>query len=183
MAKGICTAPDCGKFRMGHGLCAKHYYAAGYGFTPRPCKVSDCDRMTDAKSAKGLCTRHYAQYRKTGDPVAAGYRAAGRTGAEVLWERSEPAGDCILWTGAVSADGYGSVSGATWLGFFRPHRFSWFLAFGPIPDGMEIDHTCHTNDTDCAPRECAHRRCVNPDHLEVVTHKVNSDRRHPRRVA
>lgn len=32
---------------------------------------------------------------------------------------------------------------------------------GPVPDGMELDHTCRN------------RRCVNPDHLEPVTHLQN----------
>ena len=39
------------------------------------------------------------------------------------------------------------------------------LAVGPIPDGREIDHLCRNH------------RCVNPDHLEPVTHLENMRRR------
>jgi hypothetical protein len=43
---------------------------------------------------------------------------------------------------------------------------------GDIPTGLTIDHTCHTKDCDEGVI-CSHRRCVNPDHLEPVTHQVN----------
>ncbi len=32
---------------------------------------------------------------------------------------------------------------------------------GPIPEGLELDHLCRV------------RHCVNPDHLEAVTHREN----------
>lgn len=37
--------------------------------------------------------------------------------------------------------------------------------FGPVPDGLELDHTCHN------------KLCVNPHHLEAVTHQENCARR------
>jgi hypothetical protein len=44
------------------------------------------------------------------------------------------------------------------------HRWMYEYFNGPIPDGLEIDHLCKT------------KRCVNPDHLEPVTHAVNMAR-------
>lgn len=38
---------------------------------------------------------------------------------------------------------------------------AWEKNHGPIPDGMVIDHVCRV------------RRCVNTDHMEVVTNKEN----------
>ncbi len=41
------------------------------------------------------------------------------------------------------------------------HRFSYELANGPIPEGLQIDHLCRN------------RGCVRPDHMEAVTPRVN----------
>lgn len=41
----------------------------------------------------------------------------------------------------------------------------------PVPEGLEVDHLCHQ------------RWCVNPDHLELVTHRENIRRQRARAVA
>ena len=57
------------------------------------------------------------------------------------------------------------------------HRFVYRALVEPIPDGKEIDHRCHNVDPSCpSDASCLHRRCVNPDHLEAVTHRENMDR-------
>lgn len=70
---------------------------------------------------------------------------------------------CWIWNAAVNADGYGRflLAGANRLA----HRVSYELFIGPIPEGLEIDHLCRV------------RNCVNPEHLEVVTHAVNVARK------
>ena len=82
-----------------------------------------------------------------------------------FWARTEvdDAG-CWLWTGALTSDGYGQ----TWTGSRtigrrnrKAHRVAYELTFGPIPNGLTIDHLCRT------------RRCINPAHLEAVPHGVN----------
>ena len=40
-------------------------------------------------------------------------------------------------------------------------RFIYKETFGTIPEGLELDHTCRNT------------RCVNPDHLQTVTHTIN----------
>lgn len=57
----------------------------------------------------------------------------------------------------------------------RTHRIMYEHVKGPIPDGLDLDHTCH-NPSVCrpeTPRDCPHRRCCNPDHLQPVSRQEN----------
>jgi hypothetical protein len=45
------------------------------------------------------------------------------------------------------------------------HRVSYEFYQGPIPEGHEIDHVWQ--------RGCRSRQCINPEHLEAVTHQEN----------
>ena len=71
--------------------------------------------------------------------------------------------DCIIWSGAVNANGYGRV-GSPLHGQTLAHRLAYMEAKGPIPEGLSIDHLCRV------------KLCVNPDHLEAVTFAENTRR-------
>ena len=49
-------------------------------------------------------------------------------------------GDCHLWTAARDGDGYGAfqVEGRT----LKAHRWGYTHYIGPIPDGLNVCHTC-----------------------------------------
>ena len=66
---------------------------------------------------------------------------------------------CWQWAGSLVTQGYGVLRDGQRRQY--AHRLSYEHFKGPIPKGLEIDHLCRN------------RGCVNPDHLEAVTHKVN----------
>ena len=71
----------------------------------------------------------------------------------------EPNTGCWLWTGTQDGRGYGTFSVCS--KYVRAYRYSYIHERSEIPEGLEIDHLCRTP------------LCVNPDHLEAVTHRVN----------
>src|SRR6266404_2142488 len=83
---------------------------------------------------------------------------------------------CWTWLDSVDGSGYGNVMiGQRML---KAHRVAYELFFGPIPKGLQLDHLCHTRDLSCpGGRTCQHRRCINPFHLEPVSHAENQARR------
>lgn len=92
-------------------------------------------------------------------------KARAKSAVERFWARVErglATEDCWQWRGKLNDKGYGIL----WIrpkpaGPTKAHRFAYELLIGPIPKGLEPDHRCRN------------RRCVNPDHLELVTHQVN----------
>jgi len=70
--------------------------------------------------------------------------------------------DHWLWTGSKDRDGYGRfVRRDMAPREYLAHRWSYRYFRGPIPEGLTIDHLCRV------------RHCCNPDHLEVVSQRVN----------
>ena len=70
---------------------------------------------------------------------------------------------CWAWNGPTDGKGYGFFS-RPHLGEKRAHRAFWAEYVAPVREGMEIDHLCRN------------RGCVNPDHMEEVTHWENMQR-------
>lgn len=88
--------------------------------------------------------------------------------AERFWSKVDRRGpdDCWPWRGGTTKGGYGCSASTT------AHRIAYKLAVGPIPDGMEVHHTCHTEG--CTLHgDCSHRRCCNPRHLQPVPPRAN----------
>lgn len=58
---------------------------------------------------------------------------------------------CWIWQRAMLDDGYGMLNGR------RAHREIYERIKGKIPEGMELHHICEV------------RKCVNPEHLQVIS--------------
>lgn len=73
---------------------------------------------------------------------------------------------CWLWIGAKAKKGYGVGYGKIKVGStsINAHKFAFEAFRFSVPDGLEIDHLCRN------------RSCVNPFHLEAVTHQINCRR-------
>lgn len=68
-------------------------------------------------------------------------------------------GGCWEWTGAKNDVGYGQLFHDGRMEY--AHRISLSLADRQVPPGLFVDHLCRNPG------------CVNPDHLEAVTHGEN----------
>mgnify|MGYP002357590244 CR=1 FL=1 len=93
------------------------------------------------------------------------------TYAVTVWARIESSstasgGGCRIWSGSLDHSGYGKIKVLV-DGRIRQtgaHRAAWLSIRGDIPASLQIDHLCRV------------RACVNPDHMELVTNQMNSQR-------
>lgn len=78
---------------------------------------------------------------------------------QLVVEKIDVTEECWLWTASTKQNGYGQFNQGkkNW----NAHRLVYLLSGRTIPDGYELDHLCRV------------RNCVNPDHLDPVTRKVN----------
>ncbi len=79
-----------------------------------------------------------------------------------FWSKVNKTETCWLWDGGRDKYGYGSF----WLNgsIRKAYRVSYEWSKGPIPKGLELDHICRNPS------------CINPNHLEAVTHQENCSR-------
>ena len=109
----------------------------------------DCGGLKETRAIR--CRKCYFERRRAKDPLE-----------RLLARISISANGCWEWMGAKNDQGYGnfSVSGR----LEKAHRYLYERLVGTIPAGYEPDHLSRNH--------C----CVNPDHLEIVTHSENVKR-------
>lgn len=78
-----------------------------------------------------------------------------------FWQKVDKTSTCWLWKAGKSDRGYGIYYAGKMR---RAHIVAYELMIGSVPEGLELDHICRI------------RHCVNPDHLEAVTHQQNCKR-------
>lgn len=134
------------------------------------CSIEGCESKT---VGRGWCRKHYTRWSRTGGPLQAKYDrldgdpllrwwAKVDKNGPVPTARSE-LGPCWLWTGSKDRHGYGQfdvhIDGAKKN--HRAHRWGYQQLVRELEASETLDHLCRV------------RPCVNPAHLDPVTHAVN----------
>lgn len=140
----------------------------------KECSIEGCSSPVLARQ---YCEMHYARWRLKGEPgtVEPSRNRNGTSLIQRFWSFTDRRGpdDCWPWIGSIHPTGYAhlKVQGRN----VKAHRLGYELLVGPIPNGLTLDHLCHTRDSKCAGGDtCLHRRCVNPAHLEPVAQRINA---------
>lgn len=168
-----CSIPGCDNFVVGRGWCSLHWGRWRKHGDPlherkrrAVCSIPDCERIS---TARGWCRLHYERWYEQGDPlkvkVLVGASVEWRFWSKVDFTGPVPAhrpdlGECWLWTGGRQRTGYGRFGiGQSYK--VLAYRFAYEFCVGVVPAGLTLDHLCRI------------RLCVNPWHLEPVTHLEN----------
>lgn len=123
------------------------------------CSIEGCAQPS---STRGWCKNHYQRWRRHGDPQGGGF-PLGLAPDQGFRARVAQVGDCLIWQSSKSNDGYGFFYTDGHL--VMAHRWAFEQEYGPIPEGMQVDHICH------------HEACVNHEHLRLATPSENSSYR------
>lgn len=131
------------------------------------CSIEGCVLPVFVKS-RGWCRRHYYRWWKNGDPLAAAYDRASGTDLQRWWAKVDrQEGSCWLWQGSLDRRGYGQFNATGDDGkkvTRRAHRWGYEQLVRPLLANEDMDHLCRTP------------ACVNPSHLEPVSHLENVSR-------
>lgn len=183
MENRTCSVEDCDRIHRAKGWCSKHYYKLRESL----CTASTCRRPL---RAKGLCAQHYReaderqrQCRECGGTFAGDVRSSFCSlPCKHLWmkgpvRRAIDAGDgpgviagalasadvtdsgCWEWKYSKGSHGYPMIGLAGSRALVHRH-------VAAAAAGRDIG-------TEPVHHKCANRSCVNPDHLQLVTHREN----------
>lgn len=128
------------------------------------CSIPDCELTV---RARGWCQKHYRRWHYSGSPTPMTSSApVFASWEDRFWAKVKKTNTCWEWQ-AATVRGYGyffyMTAGKKRNG--RAHRIAYELLIGPIPEGHDLDHMCHS------------KACVNPSHLRPTTRKQNMENR------
>jgi hypothetical protein len=94
-------------------------------------------------------------------------RLLGRLMVDLASAPGPDGAQCWIYAGHHRKQGgYATIGGGGRGHTLLAHRVAYELRFGPIPDGLDLDHLCRRP------------ACCNPAHLEAVPRSVNLRRGH-----
>ena len=138
---------SCNRFKVGGKILSVHHWAYqnANGAIPRgsvltrKCGTENCVRPDHLELAK-------------------------ETRSEMFWSKVDKTETCWIWAAATAGRDrrYGQF-GVGYPKLMLAHRWSYENAHGPIPPGMQVDHSCRVT------------LCVNPAHLRLATNKQNHE--------
>jgi hypothetical protein len=117
------------------------------------------------------CLCGCGRFPTAGRRFISGHNSPKRSLEDRFWEKVRKSDGCWLWIGARSPSGYGHINAGGHNGdILYAHRVSYELHFGPIPEGLDVCHSC---DKDYPPGDITYRSCVRPDHFFLGTQAEN----------
>lgn len=151
-----CAYEECDREKQTRDWCKKHYvYLRTHGLievrNQKHCSVEGCDFHM---YGKGFCRLHWERFKNHGDPLREVELVDNLTNYWIVES------GCWVWLGKVNPNGYGATSREI-NGTYAAHRAVFIEHTGPLPSDLILDHLCRTP------------LCVNPDHLDPVTHQEN----------
>lgn len=152
---------------MGRSWCSAHYDKwRKYGNptedrrrTRETCTVDECDK---AQHSHGYCRNHARRWKRWGDPNV---RRPLKTLEQRFWPKVQvTSAGCWEWQGSKDKLGYPRFADDSNT-VRMAYRVWWEHNYGPVPEGLELDHICHNHS------------CVNLDHLRLATSRQNTEYR------
>lgn len=123
----------------------------------KPCATTGCNGRVAHVDYCRNCTKRIQRHGSAGY-VKAPNGAPLKSRLDRL-SMVDPATGCWVWQGMRAKGGYGYMGADGYA-----HRVAYKEYVGPVPQGLELDHLCNRPE------------CVNPEHLEPVTHAENMRR-------
>lgn len=123
----------------------------------KTCPVCKTVFSRDGAYGRGICCS-----RRCAMPGAVAKRPAPKStpAIERFWKHVVKSDGCWLWDGRKNGNTYATIRVGS--NGEKAHRFSYEIAYGPIPPGLVVMHKCDTP------------ACVRPDHLELGTQGDNN---------